>query len=148
MLMKHQFEQTCFRLGLEDHELDLAEIIWSKCEKAMQGAAIQDANLLVPKVRDFRPRQVVEVVKEDNLSRQDIQFLSGVLSQVLAKGEELKKSFRRSANNLWQECDKANPNSYQTFKQLNKLRTIQRKVKNSLNKVSNLQRKLKRRLGE
>lgn len=141
MLMKHEFQQTCARLGLEDHELDLAEIIWSKCEHAFQGGSVQDAALLTkPQVR-IR-------VNQETLTRQDMQYLSNVLSKALTQGENFKQSAKRSADALWRKCDKNDPETAEYFSQLNRLRNFQRNMKRAFNKLAVIQSKLKRSLGE
>ena len=143
MLMKYEFQKTCTVLGLEDHELTLAELVWTKCERAMQGHTTQTPSLLTKQPVALQRKQ-----PEELFTREEMQFLKNLFSQVLTQGEQVKRHISTSANALWQECDKDNPETASSFEQLNNVRMLQRKVRTQMNKVAKIQGKIKRKLSE
>ncbi len=156
MLMKKDFWLVVNKLGLEDHEVDLAALIWEKCEKAMQGKTNQTPTLLTGKApriqgpKTFAPRSTFNEVSPDEtaLTREELQFLKSYLNKSLSFQTEHMKRLKASIANIWNSCDPSDPSSTFQFKSLNELKDIMRSYKSTFNKMSKIQTKIKRKLGK
>ena len=137
MLNKHEFDRTCQILGLDDYEIDLATLVWEKCERVMQGNTAQQAVLLGAKQLPKRPEQ---------LSQSELQMLYDRLRQELSYKFEELKSRKSSASSLWERCDKSDVNTSFYFDMLNRQKDLTRVLKNEIAKESELIRKLKKLL--
>ena len=139
MLTKHEFHKTCDTLGLEDHELDLAALIWQKAELAMQGKPTQTPALLKTKVKPTKFDKQPAV-----FSMQELQTLHSLLAELLTEFEIEKKMSRSLCSTLWDKCDKAQElTSKFYFKQLNAEKDRLRTYKEKSKKLSKIQRKIK-----
>lgn len=79
----------------------------------------------------------------NSLSKEEYQFLTWVLSQVLRQVDTLRLAIKPEIDGLWDMCNPENYNSYPYYKKLNQLRDASRNLKNKSNKLSEIQRKLK-----
>lgn len=137
MLNKHEFDRTCQILGLDDYEIDLATLVWEKCERVMQGNTAQQAVLLGAKQLPKRPEQ---------LSQSELQMLYDRLRHKLSQGFEELESRKSNVAYLWDKCDKSDPTTLYVFKMLNQQKNSIQMLKNEIAKESELIRKIKKLL--
>jgi hypothetical protein len=128
----------CNHLGLEDGELTLAEIVWEKAERAMQGKPVQEAALLK------EPYVIATKQTTNELTREEAQFLSGLVRDFLGTAQSNMKVLRRDIQDVWLLCDPNDKATDHCFEELNELRTYQRKINSSLRKLESVQHKLKK----
>ncbi len=136
MEMKREFLHMVDRMGLEDGELALAEIVWQKAERAMQGKPVQEAVLLKSEFTPARQPQA--------LTREEMQFLSGVLRDMLNVAQNNMVGLRGAIQEAWLLCDPDDEKTEENFQLLNQLRTYQRKVSVMMRKFEKIQHKLKK----
>lgn len=136
MEMKREFLHMVDRMGLEDGELALAEIVWQKAERAMQGKPTQEAVLLKS---EFTPVRQPEI-----LTREEIQFLSGVLRDMLNTAQINSARLREVIQEVWLLCDPDDEKTKENFEHLNEIRSYQRKVYAMMRKFEKIQHKLKK----
>ena len=140
MLLKNEFSHMVNHLGLEDGELSLAEIVWEKAERAMQGKPVQEAKLLKSEV----------FARNDNpnaLTQAELQILTDGLALVLAGDECQLKNMKLRIEQCW---NKSNPDDETTvyyFNIMNRYRTEQRKMKKAHKALAHIQHKLKKQMG-
>ena len=128
----------CNHLGLEDGELALAEIVWEKAERAMQGKPVQEAALLKqPYV--FAPEE-----ESTQFTREEAQFMVDLTRDFLRTAQSNMKVLRRDIQAVWLLCDPDDVKTDHYFDELNTLRTYQRKINSSMRKLENVQHKLKK----
>ena len=128
-------------LGLEDGELTLAEIVWEKAERAMQGKPVQEAKLL--KSIDKFERSVDPYA----LTQAELQMLTDGLALVLAGDERQLHNVKHCIQQLWNKSNPDDKESETYFTMMNEYRTIQRKMKKSHKALARIQYKLKRQQG-
>lgn len=136
MEMKREFLHMVDRMGLEDAELALAEIVWQKAERAMQGKPVQEAVLLKS-----------EYVGKSNphaLSREEVQFLTMILTDMLRTSQQNMRNMRASMQEVWLLCDPDDEKTQENFEILNYLRSVQRKISPMIRKLEKIQHKLKK----
>jgi hypothetical protein len=152
MLMKKDFWLVINKLGLEDHEVDLAALIWEKCEKAMQGKTNQTPTLLTgkaPRIQGAKTFVLKPATPDETaLTREELQFLKSHLNKILSFQTEYMKRLKASIANVWDVCDPSDPPSTFQFKSLNELKDIMRSCKSTFSKMSKIQTKIKRKLGK
>jgi hypothetical protein len=136
MEMKKEFIHMVDRMGLEDGELALAEIVWKKAERAMQGMPTQEPVLLKPE------RKVKK--KEKLLTNEEIQFLTGLLKNLLCRGNLSNQLLKDEIQQVWLACNPEDENTKDAFEALNILRSYQRKVYTQFRKLEQIQSKLKK----
>lgn len=140
MLLKSEFSHMVNHLGLEDGELSLAEIVWEKAERAMQGKPVQEAKLLKSEVfaRNENP---------DALTQAELQILTDGLAGVLAHEQQVLQNFKRRIDILWRKSEPDNADTQEYFDAMNSLRNGQRKIKRDHLKLARIQHKLKKQMG-
>ena len=141
MLLKNEFSHMCNHLGLEDAELSLAEIVWEKAERAMQGKPVQEAKLLKSEVftRSNDPHA---------LTQAELQSLTVGLAQVLTHEQQLLQNLKNRIDHCWRKSEPENADTEVWFDQMNEHRNFQRKVKKDHAMLSRIQYKLKRQQGK
>lgn len=138
MLLKSEFVHMVNHLGLEDGELALAEIVWSKAERAMQGKPVQEAALLK------QPHVFSSTRGTDQFTREEAQFMVDLTRDFLRTAHSNMKVLRRDIQAVWLLCDPDDEKTDHYFDELNTLRTYQRRINSSLRKLENIQHKLKK----
>lgn len=136
MLLKNEFVHMVNHLGLEDGELALAEIVWQKAERAMQGKPIQQAALL--------HREVWDVSNPNELTREEAQFMADLTRDFLRTAQSNMKVLRKDIQDVWLLCDPDDERTAHYFDELNTLRSYRRKINTSLRKLESIQHKLKK----
>ena len=140
MLMKSQFQDTMSRLGLDEDtntlERDLAEIVWMRCEAAFLQKSSQTAALL--------ENAKINHIKQNQLNRQEIQFLTTVIAALLSSGHDKMCILKDNIAEAWLLCDPEDKETAENFQYLNRLRNYQRDGKTTMIKLANIQRKLKK----
>lgn len=140
MLLKTEFNHMCNQIGLEDAEISLAEIVWQKAERAMQGKPVQQATLL-KKIEYSTPYP-------NQLTQNELQCLTTGLTIVLKQDENYIKKLRSRIDLLWTKSDPDNKDagsdSSLCFNEMNNWRTLHRKLKKDHLKLATIQRKLKK----
>lgn len=124
MLLKNEFFHMVNHLGLEDGELALAEIVWEKAERAMQGKPVQEAKLLKSEVftRNTDPYA---------LTQAELQILTDGLAFVLTADEERLQGLKVRIEQCWNKSNPDDKDSEPYFEMMNEYRTDQRKIKKS-----------------
>lgn len=140
MLLKNEFFHMCNNLGLEDGELTLAEIVWEKAERAMQGKPVQEAKLLKASV--FTPE------KPNDLTQAELQCLTDGLAAVLAHDEQVLNNLKCRIDQLWNKSNPDDKESQVYFVTMNMYRNMQRKIKKDHAKLARIQHKLKKMKGK
>ena len=140
MILKQEFIHMVNHMGLEDAELALAEIVWNKAERAMQGKPVQQAALL--------HRDVFNVPDQHELTQAELQALTDGLAGILAHEQEVLQNFKRRIDVLWRKSEPKNKETQGYFDAMNYLRNEQRKLKRDHAKLSRIQYKLKRQQGK
>ena len=140
MLLKNEFYHMCNHIGLEDSEIALAEIVWQKAERAMQGKPVQEA-LLLKTVTYKSPYP-------NQLTQDELQSLTTGLALVLKQDENYIKKIRNRIDLLWTKSDPDNKDSDSDsklcFNEMNCWRTLHRKLKKDHSKLAVIQHKLKK----
>lgn len=127
----------CNQLGLEDGELSLAEIVWDRAERAMQGKPLQQARLLKS-----------EVILRNNkqppaLTQAELQMLTRSLSGALSADEAMLEFFKGRIDQLWYKSNPNDKDSETYFNMMNYYRNEQRKLKRQHKVLAGIQHKLK-----
>ena len=141
MLLKNEFYHMVNHLGLEDGELSLAEILWEKAERAMQGKPVQEAKLLKSELftRSSDPYA---------LTQAELQSLTVGLAQVLTHEQEVLQKLKERIDHCWRKSEPNNADTEVWFNQMNAHRNFQRKIKKDHAVLSRIQYKLKRQQGK
>lgn len=140
MLLKSEFSHMVNHLGLEDGELSLAEIVWEKAERAMQGKPVQEAKLLKSEV----------FTRNDNpnaLTQAELQMLTDGLALVLTADERELKKIKVYIEQCWNKSNPDDKDSEVYFNMMNEYRTQQRKMKKAHVALARIQHKLKKQMG-
>lgn len=140
MLLKNEFFHMCNHLGLEDGELSLAEIVWEKAERAMQGKPVQEAKLL--KNDAFTRNE-----KPSDLTQAELQMLTDGLALVLTGDEQELTKVKQRIQILWNKSNPDDKDSVTYFDMMNEYRTQQRKMKKAHKALARIQHKLKKQMG-
>lgn len=136
MEMKREFLHMVDRMGLEDAELALAEIVWQKAERAMQGKPVQEAVLL--------KSQHIGKSNPHVLSREEVQFLTMMITDMLNTAQVNMYALKAAIQEAWLVCDPEDEKTKQNFEALNHLRSVQRKIAPMMRKLEKIQHKLKK----
>ena len=148
MLLKQEFFGTCNNLGLEDGELTLAEIVWERCEKAMQGKPMQQAALVNSNRKNFKDSKTDKTEDATALTQAELQTLTDGLALVLYSDERQLKEIKFLIEKLWNKSNPDDPASKISFDTMNTIRNMQRKVKKDHAKLARIQHKLKKMKGK
>ncbi len=141
MLLKPEFSHMVNHLGLEDGELTLAEIVWEKAERAMQGKPVQEAKLL-------RSEAFERTTDPHALTQAELQCLTDGLANVLTHEQQVLFNIRHRIDALWRKSEPDNAETKDYFDAMNSLRNDQRKIKRDHLKLARIQYKLKRQQGK
>lgn len=145
MLLKQEFYGTCNNLGLEDFELTLAEVVWERCEKAMQGKPMQQAALVNSNRKNFKDSKSQDVTA---LTQSELQTLTDGLAAVLTHDEQVLANLKCRIDQLWNKSNPDDKESETYFKTMNMYRNQQRKIKKDHAKLARIQHKLKKMKGK
>lgn len=137
MLLKKEFYTMCDNMGLEDHELDLADIIWCKAEKSMLGVKEkQVASLLATKEK--KPK-----TKTKSLTQADVQRMINLNKSVLKLIQSYISEYNGVKAELYDKCDPDDPSTEEAFIEYKKLSSFLKTLKEKKSNFSNIQAKLK-----
>ena len=139
MLLKNEFSHMVNHLGLEDAELALAEIVWEKAERAMQGKPVQEAVLLKNTYLYPGPSR--------ELTQAELQILTDGLALVLANDELQLKNLKLRIQQCWNASNPDDETTEPYFNVMNEYRTKQRKMKKAHVALARIQHKLKKQMG-
>ncbi len=139
MILKQEFIHMVNHMGLEDAELALAEIVWNKAERAMQGKPVQEAVLLKNTYLYPGPSQ--------ELTQAELQMLTDGLSLVLTADEQQLKNIKLRIEQCWNKSNPDDKDSEVYFDMMNEYRTQQRKMKKAHIALARIQHKLKKQQG-
>ena len=140
MLLKNEFSHMVNHLGLEDAELALAEIVWEKAERAMQGKPVQEAKLLKSTAFERNADPLA-------LKQAELQILTDGLALVLANDELQLKNLKLRIQQCWDKSNPDDKDSEPYFNVMNEYRTKQRKMKKAHVALARIQHKLKKQMG-
>ena len=140
MILKPEFVHMVNSMGLEDGDLALAEIVWSKAERAMQGKPVQEAKLLKSTSFERNTDQYA-------LTQAELQMLTDGLSLVLTADEQQLKNIKLRIEQCWNKSNPDDKDSEVYFDMMNEYRTKQRKMKKSHVALARIQHKLKKQQG-
>lgn len=140
MLLKNEFSHMVNHLGLEDGELTLAEIVWEKAERAMQGKPVQEAKLLKSTTFERNADPLT-------LTQAELQILTDGLALVLANDEQQLKNLKLRIEQCWNKSNPDDKDSEPYFTMMNEYRTMQRKMKKAHVALARIQHKLKKQMG-
>lgn len=140
MILKQEFVHMVNSMGLEDGDLTLAEIVWSKAERAMQGKPVQEATLL--KTTAFK-----SIADPYKLTQAELQTLTDGLSLVLTADEQQLKNIKFRIEQCWNKSNPDDKDSEVYFDVMNVYRTQQRKMKKAHKALARIQHKLKKQQG-
>ncbi len=142
MILKPEFLHMVDRMGLEDGELALAELVWEKAERAMQGKPVQEPVLTSNKLQEFL-KSYAHTHRSVSLTTEELQSLTKGLSEVLAADEETLSLLKLQIDDLWQKSDPEDKDSETYFNMMNYFRNQQRKLKKQHKTLATIQHKLK-----
>ena len=137
MLNEYEFQRTVKVLGLQDEDTELAEIVWLRCERAMQGKTSQQPVLL------GEPKPVKSKV---DFNQAQLQQLQAMVADIIEYQQVLKQEIKEDCNTIWDLCDKSKPESEMYFKDLNRHRDYLRIVKNNIVTLESIQKVIKKKL--
>ena len=140
MILKPEFVHMVNSMGLEDGDLALAEIVWSKAERAMQGKPVQEAKLLKSTSFERNTDQYA-------LTQAELQMLTDGLSLVLTADEQQLKNIKLRIEQCWNKSNPDDKDSEVYFDMMNEYRTKQRKMKKAHVALARIQHKLKKQQG-
>jgi hypothetical protein len=142
MILKPEFAHMVDRMGLEDAELALAEIVWEKAERAMQGKPVQEPVLTNNKLQDFL-KSYSHTHRAVSLTTEELQSLTKGLSEVLAADEEALSFIKGRIDACWQKSNPDDATTEAYFNTMNFYRNEQRKLKKKHKVLATIQHKLK-----
>lgn len=140
MLLKNEFYHMINHLGLEDGELALAEIVWEKAERAMQGKPVQEAKLL-------KSTAFERSTDPHALTQAELQMLTDGLALVLTGDERELHNVKYRIQQLWNKSNPDDKDSETYFDMMNEYRTQQRKMKKAHKALARIQHKFKKQMG-
>lgn len=140
MILKSEFAHMVNSMGLEDGDLALAEIVWTKAERAMQGKPVQEATLL--KTTAFK-----SIADPYKLTQAELQMLTDGLALVLTADERELKKIKVYIEQCWNKSNPDDKDSEVYFNMMNEYRTQQRKMKKAHVALARIQHKLKKQMG-
>jgi hypothetical protein len=142
MILKPEFAHMVDRLGLEDGELALAEIVWEKAERAMQGKPVQEPVLLSNKLEQFL-KSYAQTHRSVSFTTEELQSLTQGLSAVLCSDELALTNLKMCVEQYWQKSNPDDKDTETHFNMLNYYRNQQRKLKRQHKMLAGIQHKLK-----
>jgi hypothetical protein len=142
MILKPEFLHMVDRMGLDDGELALAEIVWQRCEKVMQGKPTQEAALVSSKLQQFL-KSYAHTHRQVSLTTEELQTLTQGLSEVLCADEVMLTNLKVRIDQLWNKSNPDDKDSETYFNLMNLYRNDQRKLKKQHKTLATIQHKLK-----
>lgn len=142
MILKPEFASMVERLGLEDGELAIAEIVWERCEKAMQGKPLQESVLMSNKLQQFLT-SYAHTHRAVSFTTEELQALTQGLSAVLSADEDALEFLKGRIDQLWHKSNPDDKDSETYFNTMNCYRNQQRKLKRQHKVLAGIQHKLK-----
>jgi predicted RNase H-like nuclease (RuvC/YqgF family) len=142
MILKPEFASMVERLGLEDGELAIAEIVWERCEKAMQGKPLQESVLMSNKLQQFLT-SYAHTHRAVSFTTEELQALTQGLSAVLSADEDALEFLKGRIDQLWHKSNPDDKDSETYFNVMNCYRNQQRKLKRQHKVLAGIQHKLK-----
>lgn len=139
MILKPEFAHMVNSMGLEDGDLALAEIVWIRCEKAMQQKPQQESVLLNNKRTIFDKHE-----NKTSLTQAELQSLTDGLANVLSHEQQILKNLKYRIDLCWRKSEPDDSDSVVYFQQMNEYRNQQRKIKKDHAKLTRIQYKLKK----
>lgn len=148
MILKPEFERLTNTMGLTGIDLHIAEIVWSRCEKAMQQKPQQEAALLSDK-SIFNLEAIKSETYADpyKLTQAELQTLTDGLSLVLTADEQQLRNIKTRIEQCWNKSNPDDKDSEVYFNMMNEYRTQQRKMKKAHKALARIQHKLKKKMG-
>lgn len=161
MQLKQEFIRTCNKLGLEDCEVALAEVIWQRAERAAWGLSKQVPSLLDNKEQVLKDQTIKELIdnKQVNvtikfdmiepepsteLTQADLQVLTKIVASQIQRYQRASDYDKIVVQALWSKCDPDNLDSEHSFEALNYYKDMLRKNKQKRDKLAAMQYKLKK----
>jgi hypothetical protein len=149
MQLKQEFIRTCNKLGLEDCEVALAEVIWQRAERAAWGLSKQVPSLLDNKEQAFKQTTKLEIDMIEpepsiELTQADLQVLTKIIALQIQRCQQASDYDKIVVQALWSKCDPDNPDSEHSFEALNYYKDMLRKNKQKRDKLAAMQHKLKK----
>jgi predicted RNase H-like nuclease (RuvC/YqgF family) len=142
MILKPEFTHLTNTLGLVENELALAEIVWQRCEKVMQGKPLQESALTSNKLQQFL-KSYAHTHRSVSLTTEELQSLTKGLSEVLSADEETLSLLKLQIDDLWNKSDPDDKDTETYFNMMNYFRNQQRKLKKQHKTLAAIQHKLK-----
>lgn len=143
MILKPEFASMVDRLGLEDGELAIAELVWERCERAMQGKPLQESALTSNKLQQHM-KSYSHTHRAVSFTTEELQSLTQGLSAVLCSDEIALTNLKMRIEHYWQKSNPDDKDLGETyFNILNYHRNQQRKLKRQHKMLAGIQHKLK-----
>jgi predicted RNase H-like nuclease (RuvC/YqgF family) len=146
MILKSEFLHMVDRMGLEDGDLAIAEIVWQKAERAMQGKPVQEPVLTSSKLQDKLQdllKSYTPTHRAVSLTTEELQSLTKGLSEVLSADEDALEFLKGRIDQLWHKSNPDDKDSETYFNMMNYYRNQQRKLKRQHKVLAGIQHKLK-----
>lgn len=147
MQLKQEFIRTCNKLGLEDCEVALAEVIWQRAERAAWGLSKQVPSLLDNKEQTVKAKLSIDMIEPEisiELTQADLQVLTKIVASQIQRYQRASDYDKIVVQALWSKCDPDNPDSEHSFEALNYYKDMLRKNKQKRDKLAAMQCKLKK----
>jgi hypothetical protein len=142
MILKPEFASMVDRLGFEDGELAIAEIVWERCEKAMQGKPLQESVLMSSKQQQFLT-SYAHTHRAVSFTTEELQALTQGLAEVLSADEDALQFLKSRIDQLWHKSNPDDKDSEPYFVMMNYYRNKQRTLKRQHKVLAGIQHKLK-----
>ena len=149
MQLKHEFIRTCNKLGLEDCEVALAEVIWQRAERAAWGLSKQVPSLLDNKEQQVKAKLSIDMIElEPNMNQEltqaDVQVLTKMLSSAIRTEQNSINYNNLIVRALWNKCNPEDNETKAFFDAMNFYKEMNRSDKKKRDKLAALQYKLKK----
>lgn len=157
-----QFVECCNRLGLEDGELTIAELVWRQAEKAMLpqkpsngvllgdtvGTSIEKAlqDAMVHGSRTYGAKKSKPAMQADKyaFTESELQFLHHVLADRFLGISFRAKRLKLQAARYWGLSDKEDPETESYYNDFKLVRQWQRKTNVEIHRLQNVISKVKK----
>ena len=147
MINQDAFLNTLYKLEVKGKDLELVLLTWLRCEDAMLKKSAQEPVLFTSNEIWFDEVNDPDFVTLE-LPRSDLQAFKSLLEFLLSETEVAKKELKKAAEYYWQYSDKNTEHGATAFKNLNKVRNLQRQYKRKANSLASLQSLIKKALNQ
>lgn len=149
MQLKQEFIRTCDKLGLEDCEVALAEVIWQRAERAAWGLSKQVPSLLDNKEQQVKAKLSIDMIEPEpnmnqELTQADVQVLTKMLSRAIRTEQNSINYNNLVVRALWNKCNPEDNETKAFFDAMNFYKEMNRSDKKKRDKLAALQYKLKK----